>query len=47
MEVKELGHLVLYVKDLEVSRRFYRDLLGWRGGARQGRGRIFLGPHAS
>jgi len=30
MEVKELGHIVLYVKDLEVSRRFYRDLLGWR-----------------
>ena len=30
MEVKELGHLVLYVKDLERSRRFYRDVLGWR-----------------
>jgi catechol 2,3-dioxygenase len=30
MEVKELGHLVLYVRDLEVSRKFYRDLLGWR-----------------
>ncbi len=30
MEVKELGHIVLYVKDLETSRRFYRDLLGWR-----------------
>ncbi len=29
MEVKELGHIVLYVKDLETSRRFYRDLLGW------------------
>ncbi|MCA1847099.1 MAG: VOC family protein [Actinobacteria bacterium] len=29
MEVKELGHLVLYVKDLERSRRFYRDILGW------------------
>jgi catechol 2,3-dioxygenase len=30
MQVKELGHLVLYVRDLEGSRRFYRDLLGWR-----------------
>src|SRR2546421_7546311 len=30
MQVKELGHLVLYVGDLERSRRFYRDLLGWR-----------------
>jgi catechol 2,3-dioxygenase len=30
VEVKELGHLVLYVSDLERSRRFYRDLLGWK-----------------
>ena len=30
MQVKELGHLVLYVRDLEVSTRFYRDVLGWR-----------------
>lgn len=30
MEVKELGHVVLYVRDLERSRRFYRDVLGWR-----------------
>lgn len=30
MEIKELGHVVLYVSDLERSRRFYRDLLGWR-----------------
>jgi len=29
MLVKELGHLVLYVRDLEASRRFYRDVLGW------------------
>ena len=34
MEVKELGHLVLYVRDLEHSRRFYGDLLGWREVAR-------------
>ena len=30
MEVKELGHLVLYVRDLEASRRFYREVLGWK-----------------
>ena len=30
MEVKELGHIVLYVRDLERSRQFYRDVLGWR-----------------
>ena len=30
MEVKELGHLVLYVRDLERSVAFYRDVLGWR-----------------
>lgn len=29
MHVKELGHLVLYVKNLERSVRFYRDVLGW------------------
>ena len=34
MEVKELGHLVLYVRDLERSRCFYGDLLGWREVAR-------------
>jgi catechol-2,3-dioxygenase len=28
--VKELGHVVLYVHDLERSVRFYRDVLGWR-----------------
>src|ERR1700738_1664476 len=30
MPVKELGHLVLYVSDLERSAAFYRDVLGWR-----------------
>lgn len=30
MEVKELGHLVLYVRALDRSRRFYRDVLGFR-----------------
>jgi catechol 2,3-dioxygenase-like lactoylglutathione lyase family enzyme len=28
--MKELGHIVFYVKNLEASRRFYGDLLGWR-----------------
>lgn len=30
MEVKELGHLVLYVRDIRRSVGFYRDVLGWR-----------------
>src|SRR5256885_4806404 len=30
MQIKELGHIVLYVRDLERSARFYRDVLGWR-----------------
>jgi len=30
VEVKELGHLVLYVRSLEASVHFYRDVLGWR-----------------
>jgi catechol 2,3-dioxygenase len=30
MEIKELGHLVLYVRNLERSAHFYRDVLGWR-----------------
>jgi catechol 2,3-dioxygenase len=30
MHVKELGHLVLYIRNLDRSRRFYRDLLGWK-----------------
>jgi catechol 2,3-dioxygenase len=30
MQVKELGHIVLYVRDLERSRRFYGDVLGWK-----------------
>lgn len=29
MKVQELGHIVLYVRNLERSRRFYRDVLGW------------------
>jgi catechol-2,3-dioxygenase len=30
MEIKELGHLVLYVHDIERSAAFYGDVLGWR-----------------
>jgi catechol 2,3-dioxygenase len=29
VSVKELGHLVLYVRNLDRSRRFYRDVLGF------------------
>ncbi len=29
MKVRELGHIVLYVRDLELSRRFYGTILGW------------------
>jgi catechol 2,3-dioxygenase len=30
MSVRELGHLVLYVHNVERSAAFYRDVLGWR-----------------
>jgi len=30
MKVQELGHVVLYVHDIERSARFYRDVLGFR-----------------
>ncbi|MBX7159605.1 MAG: VOC family protein [Acidimicrobiia bacterium] len=30
MEIKELGHVVLYVRDLQRSRHFYGDVLGFR-----------------
>jgi catechol 2,3-dioxygenase len=30
VEVKELGHIVLYVRDVDRSSRFYREVLGWR-----------------
>src|SRR5437870_1086899 len=29
MAVKELGHVVLYVRNAERSAHFYRDVLGW------------------
>jgi catechol 2,3-dioxygenase len=30
MKVRELGHVALFVRDLEATRRFYRDILGLR-----------------
>ena len=39
MQIKELGHVVLYVRDIERSRMFYRDVLGFR--------EIFGGPSAA
>jgi catechol 2,3-dioxygenase len=30
MTVRELGHLVLYVHDVNRSAAFYRDVLGWK-----------------
>jgi catechol 2,3-dioxygenase len=30
MSVRELGHIVLYVRDIKRSADFYRDVLGWR-----------------
>ena len=46
MKTMELGHAVLYVRDLERSRHFYRDVLGFHeigeafpGGAAFGSGR--------
>lgn len=35
MEIKELGHVVLYVTNLERSANFYRDTLGFREIVRQ------------
>jgi catechol 2,3-dioxygenase len=29
MEIRELGHVVLFVRDLEASRRFYGEILGF------------------
>jgi catechol-2,3-dioxygenase len=36
--VVELGHVVLYVRDLDTSRAFYRDALGWPVAAEVGLG---------
>lgn len=40
MKVSELGHVSLFVRDLEASTRFYRDLLGLRESGRGKEGRI-------
>lgn len=39
LAVRELGHVSLFVRDLDATRRFYRDLLGLRetGTAKGGR----------
>jgi catechol 2,3-dioxygenase len=29
VQIKELGHIVLFVRNLEKSTSFYRDVLGW------------------
>ena len=53
MTVRELGHLVLYVRDLGRSAAFYRDVLGLAPGpARARRGPVgaagvLVGPHPS
>ena len=39
--VKELGHVVLYVRDLRRSIDFYRDVLGWRQVSSDGPGLPF------
>ncbi len=42
MPIRELGHIVLYVRDLATSRAFYRDILGWPEVATVGRmGAVF------
>ena len=48
LKVQELGHVSLFVKDLEASIRFYRDILGLRDVGRGKNGRIAFfsaGPH--
>jgi catechol 2,3-dioxygenase len=40
VKVRELGHVSLFVRDLEASTRFYRDLLGLAEAGRGKGGRI-------
>ncbi|HWP49186.1 MAG TPA: VOC family protein [Candidatus Limnocylindrales bacterium] len=41
MKIQELGHVVLYVSNLERSRHFYRDILGFREIASRGNMAVF------
>lgn len=41
MQIKELGHIVLYVSDLARSADFYRDTLGFREIARDSQTALF------
>lgn len=41
MEIKELGHVVLYVSNLERSANFYKDILGFREIGRGGGTALF------
>jgi catechol 2,3-dioxygenase len=41
MQIKELGHVVLYVKDVKRSAQFYRDVLGFRMIASEPRVAVF------
>lgn len=43
MHIKELGHVVLYVRDIERSANFYRDILGFRELLREGPVAAFSG----
>jgi len=48
LKVKELGHVSLFVRDLEASVQFYRDILGLKEVGRGKGGRIAFfsaGPH--
>ena len=48
LKVQELGHVSLFVKDLDASIRFYSDILGLRDVGRGKNGRIAFfsaGPH--
>ncbi|OGL20546.1 MAG: hypothetical protein A3G97_07990 [Candidatus Rokubacteria bacterium RIFCSPLOWO2_12_FULL_69_21] len=48
LKVEALGHVSLFVKDLEASIRFYRDVLGLKDVGRGKNGRIAFfsaGPH--
>ncbi len=42
MQIKQLGHVVLKVRDLAVSVPFYRDVLGLREVARYGGNMVFF-----